>query len=116
MLKTTKLILSAQNSRFNQNNHVEPIQTYIDKTKLEIIVYIQTQNINNNLIALEIRSLRGLKSRKGIIIKKADKNNICVIMHKSDYIKEGERQLNSKYYSHQPNFELHNLVNLIQDK
>jgi vacuolar-type H+-ATPase subunit I/STV1 len=102
MLKTTKLILSAQNSRFNQNSYVEPIQTYIDKTKLEIIAYIKTQNINNNLSALEIRSLRDLNSRKDIIIKKTDKNNMCVIMHKSDYIKEGERQLNSKYYSNQP--------------
>jgi hypothetical protein len=74
---------------------VEPIQTYIDKTKLEIIVYIKTQSINNNLSALEIRSLRDLNSHKDIIIKKANKKNMCVIMHKSDYIKEGERQLNS---------------------
>ena len=103
------------NSGFDPKNHVEPIQTYIDKTKLELSS-IQTQNINDNLSASERRCLKDLKSRKDIIIKKADKNNMRVIMHKSDYIKEGERQLNSKYYSHQPKFELQDLVNLIQDK
>jgi hypothetical protein len=74
MLKTTKLILSAQNSRFKRISIKQNL-------KLSSI-------LNNNLSALEIRSLRDLNSRKDMI-KKADKNNMCVIMHKSDYIKEG---------------------------
>jgi hypothetical protein len=78
MLKTTKLILFAQNSRFNQNSHVETIQTYIDKTKFEVIVYVKTENINNNLSAFEILPLRDLNSRKDIIIKKQIKT-ICAL-------------------------------------
>jgi hypothetical protein len=78
------------NSTFDQNNHIKPIQTYIDKTKNKLS-FIQIQNINDNLSPSERRSLRDLKSRKDIIIKKADKNNMCVIMHRSDYIKEDER-------------------------
>ena len=36
-----------------------------------------------------------------IIIKKADKSSSVVIMNRSDYIKEVERQLkNDKYYEH----------------
>lgn len=41
---------------------------------------------------------------------------MCIIMHKSDYIKEGEQQLNSKYYSHLSNYKLQDLVKLIQEK
>ena len=51
------------NSGFNPKNHVEPIQTYIDKTKLELSS-IQIQNINDNLSASERRSLSDLKIAK----------------------------------------------------
>lgn len=54
--------------------------------------------IIDNLSVLECKVLNILKGRKDIIIKKVDKNNMCVIFNKSDYIKECECQLNSKYY------------------
>lgn len=82
-----------------------PIQNYIDKTKLELSS-MEIRKTTDNLSALERKALNTLKGRKDIIIKKADKNNMCVILNKSDYIKEGERQLNSKYYCKitDPNF------------
>lgn len=46
--------------------------------------------IIDNLSVLECKVLNILKGRKDIIIKKVDKNNMCVIFNKSDYIKEGE--------------------------
>ena len=42
-----------------------------------------------------------LSNFTAIIIKKADKSSSVVIMNRSDYIKEVERQLkNDKYYEH----------------
>ena len=52
----------------------------------------------DNISSGERAALKALRTRNDIVIKKADKNNICVIMNKSDYIREGERQLNTQYY------------------
>ena len=59
---------------------------------------MEIQKFNEYLSKKERRALNELRKRKDIVIKKADKNNICVVMNKNDYIKEGGRQLNTKYY------------------
>lgn len=53
----------------------------------------------NNLSKEEMNSLNQLKERDDIIIKPADKGSAVVVMDKSDYIREAERQLtDEKFY------------------
>ena len=52
-----------------------------------------------NLRKAEFEELQSLKSNSTIIIKKADKGSAVVIQDRTDYIKEGLRQLNdTKFY------------------
>jgi len=48
-----------------------------------------------NLSFEEKSALQNLKSNDKLVIKKADKGSATVIMYKSDYIRESERQLNN---------------------
>ena len=53
----------------------------------------------NNLCPGQINALKQLKNKKHIIIKKADKGSAIVVMNKTDYIYEADRQLNDvRYY------------------
>lgn len=53
----------------------------------------------NNLTKEEFNAIKSLRYNKDIIIKPADKGSSTVIMNKSDYLKEGYRQLsNDKHY------------------
>lgn len=87
----------------NETNHA--LQTYIDKTKLELSS-IEVQKFSDNVQKMEREAIKSLRNNGEIVIKKADKNNMCVIMNKSDYIKEGERQLNSIYYTELHEFDI----------
>jgi hypothetical protein len=91
------------------------LETYIDKTKLELSS-IQIKKCSHNLSQLERRALNQLRYRNDIVIKKADKNNICVVMNKRDYIKEGDRQLNTKYYEIIDDVDLSLLQRNIENK
>lgn len=53
----------------------------------------QASKLHSNLKKEEYKALNDLKKNDEIIIKKADKGGGLVIMDKSDYIKEAERQL-----------------------
>ena len=60
--------------------------------------------LRHNLKKAESAALHSLKNNRDIIIKKADKGSSVVIQNRSDYIKEGLRQLNDKnFYKEQPN-------------
>ncbi|XP_062587335.1 uncharacterized protein LOC134248972 [Saccostrea cucullata] len=91
------------------------VQTYIDKTRLELSS-MEVRKSSDNLSTSERRALKRLKDRTDIIIKKADKNNMCVVTRKTDYILEGERQLNSKYYCKITNPKLNHLKDSITQK
>jgi len=53
----------------------------------------------NNLSTGEQDGLNKLQKNKNIVIKPADKGSATVLMNRTDYIKEAERQLNNnKYY------------------
>ncbi|XP_061192295.1 uncharacterized protein LOC133200524 [Saccostrea echinata] len=91
------------------------VQTYIDKTRLELSS-MEVRKSTDNLSISERQALKRLKGRKDIIIKKADKNNMCVVIKKTDYILEGQRQLNSKYYCKITNPNLNHLENIITQK
>ena len=91
------------------------LETFIDKVKLEL-TSMEIQKFNDNLSKKERRALNELRKRKDIVIKKADKNNICVVMNKNDYIKEGDRQLNTKYYQQINDFDTSSLQRKIKDK
>ncbi|XP_061170257.1 uncharacterized protein LOC133179540 [Saccostrea echinata] len=91
------------------------VQTYIDNTRLELSS-MEVRKSTDNLSISERQARRRLKGRKDIIIKKADKNNMCVVIKKTDYILKGERQLNSKYFCKITNPNLNHLENIITQK
>ena len=101
-------------SGYKPNVQSDSLQTYIDKTKLEL-TSIQVHEYYDNLCAIERDAILSLRKNENIVIKKADKNNTCVVMHKSDYIKEGERQLNTIYYTEINNFDLSQLQDEIHE-
>ena len=51
-----------------------------------------------NLGKKGIRAISDLKKNPNIVIKKADKGSSVVVMNKSDYIREAERQLSDRNY------------------
>ena len=53
---------------------------------------------SQNLTKEEREAISALKNNPNIIIKKADKGSSLVIMNRTDYINEAERQLNDKKF------------------
>ena len=66
---------------------------YIEAVTEEILRSIPKHTVYSNNSKEEMNSLRSLSQDDSIVIKKADKSNMIVIMNKTDYIKEIERQL-----------------------
>ena len=87
------------------------------KTLEEEVNKIKLKNGPSNLSKQEKSAIKSLKQDKNIIIKPADKGNATVIMDKSEYIKEANRQLsNTLHYKKlsQPVFpQITNRVNEI---
>jgi hypothetical protein len=52
----------------------------------------------NNISFHQINALKNLKNKKHLIIKPADKGASCVVMDKTNYIIEAERQLNNESF------------------
>ena len=52
----------------------------------------------NNLLSGETIALRSLRQRTDIITKPDDKGSAMVLLSKTDYIKEADRQLNDQSY------------------
>ena len=52
----------------------------------------------SNISFGQINALKTLKNKKHLVIKKADKGPSCVIMDKTNYILEAERQLNNESF------------------
>ena len=74
------------------------LNTYVDTIKHDILT-VNRNHITDNLTKDERQTLRDLKKRQDIIIKPADKGSGTVVMDKSWYIDECNRQLNdAKFY------------------
>lgn len=76
-----------------------PIEKYIFYTKMELSKYVPKTEFNLSL--QERNCLKNLKHDENIIIHKADKNNVTVIQNLSDYLEEGEKQLNDNIHYEQ---------------
>ena len=86
-----------ENTGFEPDKACPALESYIDKTKLELSsIYIR--KYRPNMTNSETRALHNLKQNNGIVIKKADKSKTFVIMDKDKYVEEGLRQLHSKHY------------------
>lgn len=71
------------------------LESFIDNVKTEIISTVESYTNNfDNLSSDERTALRNLRSNVEIVIKPADKGSAVVVMDKSAYIREAERQLN----------------------
>ena len=68
----------------------------------KILKHNPTKERRRDLSNEEYKCLTKLAENKDIVIKKADKGSNTVILDRSQYVKEGEKQLNdSKYYEPQ---------------
>ena len=73
---------------------------YIEAVTKEILQASPKQTVYSNISKEEMNSLRSLSQDDSVVIKKADKSNMIIIMNKTDYTKEVERQLtDEKYYT-----------------
>ncbi|CAG2244913.1 unnamed protein product [Mytilus edulis] len=66
---------------------------------MELSKYVPKTEFNLSL--QERNCLKNLKHDENIIIHKADKNNVTVIQNLSDYLEEGEKQLNDNIHYEQ---------------
>lgn len=72
---------------------------YIEAISQEILHTESKTKMYSNISKSEFASLQSLARDDSIVLKKADKSGTIVVMNKSDYIAEVERQLhNSNYY------------------
>ena len=55
-----------------------------------------SQNKYNNLTREERSALYHLKNDKNIVIKRADKDSVVVVLDRDDYIKEADEQLGDR--------------------
>ena len=80
------------------NDRDRALNTFLDAVKLDITTCTPNK-IRDNLTATERQAISQLKQRQDIIIKPADKGSGTVVMDKTWYIDECNRQLNdSKFY------------------
>ena len=79
-------------------NREQALDTFLDAVKLDITT-CKPKRIRDNHTTSERQAIRQLKQRQDIVIKLADKGSGTVIMDKTWYIDECNRQLNgSKFY------------------
>ena len=76
---------------FSKNTRLESVINLIKSdTKHNVDVYVPK---TDNLAQAERSALRNIQERYDIIIKPADKGSVVVVMEKTTYIQEAERQL-----------------------
>ena len=80
------------------NDRERALNTFLDAVKLDITTS-KPKTIRDNLTATERQAIRQLRQRQDIIIKPADKGSGTVVMDKTWYIDECNRQLSdTKFY------------------
>ncbi|KAJ1127337.1 hypothetical protein NDU88_005740 [Pleurodeles waltl] len=76
-----------------------------------------THRPSNNLNSEELRALHKLSICPDIVIREADKGGNVVVMNRSDYVAEIDRQLNdTQAYTLLPSNPLSNITNMIRKK
>ena len=80
------------------NDRERALNSFLDAVKLDITTG-KPKTIHDNLTATERQAIRQLKQRQDIFIKPADKGSGTVVMDKTWYIDECNRQLtDTKFY------------------
>ena len=105
-----------QNNPFHHKSSWTPpsdrdsaLNAYIDAIKSDII----TSNLNHitdNLTPHERQALRNLQKRQDIIIKPADKGSGTVVMDRTWYVDECNRQLNDAKFNRKQNRDITNQI------
>lgn len=91
--KISKETLDTIQSVVNSTEQILAQHSIINNTSARL------KNFKNNITSAERESINALKSNPDIVIKSADKGSAVVVMNKTDYLREGYRQLlNAKYY------------------
>ena len=90
------------------------IEKYLFHTKLHLSEY--KPNNGRNMSLEERKCLSLLRNDSSICIHKADKNNVTVIQNTSDYLEEGERQLNDGiHYEQIENIDINATMKLVRN-
>ena len=80
------------------NDRERALNTFLDAVKLDITTG-KPNTVHDNLTTTERQAIRQLKQRQDVIIKPADKGSGTVVMDKTWYIDECNRQLtDTKFY------------------
>ena len=74
------------------------LENYLEITKLDIS-HMQISNVNKRYNTNHIKTLKSLRNMQNIIFSKSDNSGSICLINKDHYIKEGLRQLESKYYN-----------------
>ena len=74
------------------------VRTFVSNVNKSLSELNLKNRESHNLSKNERESLAKLKLNKSIVIKKADKGSSIVVMNRSDYIKEAEKQLSDKKF------------------
>ena len=74
------------------------VRTFVSNVNRSLSELNLKNRDRHNLTKNERESLAKLKTNKSIVIKKADKGSSIVVMNRSDYIKEAEKQLSDKNF------------------
>ena len=93
---------------------------YVYNLVVDEILSHNPTHTGRNMLNAQYHALTSLQKNKDIIIKKADKGSNIVIMTRSDYIIEGERQLSDrKFYrplKNNPTVKYKKLINGVIDR
>ncbi|XP_069122266.1 uncharacterized protein [Argopecten irradians] len=108
---------------FYQNTNFDPkycgnnaIENYIFATQMEISKLTKGKQCHN-MSKTDRMALISLSMNKNIVIKKADKSNMIVIMNKENYMEEGLRQLqDDKHYVPIENHSTEHIIEKIIEK
>lgn len=77
----------------NRNASIETFCRLVDQDATELLKTKHKFNIHSNLSSEEKKALKDLQTDKSIIIKPADKGGAIVVLNRSDYVNECEKQL-----------------------
>ena len=84
-------LIKKQSTFVPPNGRDTYLDFYIEAVTQEILQASPKRKLYSNISKEEMESLRSLSQDDSIVIRKADKSNMIVIMNKTDYIKEKKR-------------------------
>ena len=93
-----KLPFAGKSNFSVEDDKVDPTTVEFNKKITTEVQNLHVKKVINNLSKFEYKALLILGKNRDIVIKKADKGSITVVMDRSTYLQEGYIQLNNPQY------------------